>query len=474
MTTTSATSTIISALGSGSGIDMSALATSLASAQFSTRIARNQSQADTVDRQISGASALKSQVLQLASSVADRVRTGDLSSQPQIANAAAAQVSKGTQAGSGSYSLEVSTLAAGQVLDSVPFASASTPVGSGSLTIRFGTVAGGAFSEDTSHGAVSVNIASGATLNDVAAAINAAKSGVTATVLKAADGAHLVLKGATGAANGFTVEASEASGDPGLASLAWTLASAPARLLSGAADAAYKLDGVAMTSASNTIADVAPGLNLTLTGTNPGAPTRIGFSDPASAVTTFMNDLTAALNELVAELNKDADPKNGDLARDSGARALRTALVQLAGSTVMPNAAAQGLPSTLADLGLATNRDGTFRLDTNRLSATLKASPSGAAAMMTNGIYGVYATIDRLSRKVSSITDPGSLAGSLSRLDGQKTKLAKEKTDLADAQEKLRARLATQFAGVDTRVGASKSTLSFLQNQVALWQNQKN
>jgi flagellar hook-associated protein 2 len=55
------------------------------------------------------------------------------------------------------------------------------------------------------------------------------------------------------------------------------------------------------------------------------------------------------------------------------------------------------------------------------------------------------------------------------RLTDQKTKLATEKTDLAAAQEKLRSQLVTRFAGTDSRVGASRATLSFLQNQIAAW-----
>ena len=281
-----------------------------------------------------------------------------------------------------------------------------------------------------------------------------------------------MLKGETGASNAFVLDASETPGDPGLAALAWTPAE-PARQLAAAASAQLKVDGLAMVSASNTISDLVPGLSLTLTGTNSGAPTTVRFSDPASAVSGFMADLTSALNELAAELNKDVDPLSGELSRDSGARALRQALSSLAGSTIMPGATA-GQPATLADLGLATNRDGTFRLDTARLAATSKASPAGVSAMLTNGIYGVFASLDKLGRSIASASDPGTLAGSLRRLTEQKTKLASEKTTLAAAQEKLRAQMVTRFAATDSRVGASRATLSFLKNQIDAWNAPRN
>jgi flagellar hook-associated protein 2 len=239
-------------------------------------------------------------------------------------------------------------------------------------------------------------------------------------------------------------------------------------LTSTAQDAAFKLDGLAMTRASNTITDLVPGLDLTLAGINPGAATTIRFSDPGAAVTTFMNDLVSALNELSGELNTQTAPQSGDLARDSGARAMRRALSQLAGTIVMPGATGSD-PATLADLGLATSRDGTFRLDAARLTATQKAAPEAVAAMFTTGLFGVYASFDKLTRRLTAAADPGTLAGSLTRLNAQKKDLSDEATKLTEAQEKLRARLATQFSGTEGRVTRSRSTLSFLQNQIDAW-----
>ncbi len=473
METNSVTSSIISTLGAGSGIDMTALAQNLAVAQFAARIDRNTARTELVERQISEAASLKSMILQLASGVGDRVRSGDLSAQPAIANGAVAAVSRGLASGSGSYTLEVTALASAQTLTSPAYPAATAPTGSGSLTLRFGTISGTGFAEDSAHPAVTVTIPSGATLADVAAAINGANAGVSAYVASGTSGAQLMLKGAEGAANAFILEASETAGEEGLANLAWSPAAAPERLLASSADAAFKFDGLAMTSASNRLAEIVPGLNLALTGTNPGAPTTIRFSEPTGAVSGFMSDLTAALNEVVAELNAQANVVSGDLARDGGARAMRRALSALAGTAIMTGAGA-GQPATLADLGLATNRDGTFRLDAARLGATLKSAPAGVAAMFTTGIRGVYATLDRISRTLTSASDPGSLTGSVNRYTALRTRLADEASNLADAQEELRARMVSRFARVDSRVGASRSTLTFLQNQIDAWNAQNN
>jgi flagellar hook-associated protein 2 len=469
------TPSIVSALGAGSGIDMSALARNLAEAQYAARIERLSAQGDALERKVSLAGELKNQISGLASALGDRVRTGDLAPTPSISNASVASVTRATGARpAGSYTLEVTTLAKAQTLAGPSYADSSSTTGSGTLTLRFGTVSGGTFTADADRDPVDITIASGATLAQVATAINAAGTGVTAYVANAATGARLVLKGAEGAENGFVLEATETVGDEGLADLAWEPASGnPAQLLVESADAAFKLDGVAMQSPTNKVGQVAPGLSLTLTGTNAGNPATIRFNDASAAVSTVMQDLKGALNEIVAALNEAMDPETGELARDDGARALRRSLSSLGTTTIMPSAL-DGEPKTLADLGLAVQRDGTFRIDTARLEATLARDPEGAAAMFTNGLYGVYSTIDKISRSASLTGNPGSLAGSVSRYNGQIRQIDEQSAKIAEQQESLRARLARQLTSADSRIGASQSTLSFLKAQIALWNRDDN
>ncbi|MCB2052478.1 MAG: flagellar filament capping protein FliD, partial [Novosphingobium sp.] len=407
-------------------------------------------------------------------SMGDRIRMGDLSPQPRISNAAVAQAAlSGTRQPTGSYSLEVTALATSQTLASDAFLSATDPVGAGTITLRFGTVAGAGFTEDTSHAAVDITIASGSSLGDVAAAINGANAGVSAYVAQTVNGAQLVMKGDEGLANGFVLDVAEDTGEPGLASLVWAPGATGGQLLTTAGDATFKVDGLDMTAASNHVVDAIPGVALDLTATNTGTPATITFSNPAEAITGVMQDLTTALNEIATELGAATDPKSGDLARDGGARALQRAFSSLAGTVIMPNAP-DGTPRTLSDLGLKTGRDGSFSFDTARLQETLANNPEAAAAMFTTGLYGVYATIDGISRKASTPGDPGSLAGSINRYTEQLRQTDEDQSKLAEKQESLRTRLTARFAISESRIGASQATLSFLQNQIAIWNNKSN
>ena len=272
-----------------------------------------------------------------------------------------------------------------------------------------------------------------------------------------------MLKGPDGAANGFTLSASETPGDPGLAALGWDPAAGdPTRLAQGASDAAFKLDGIAQTSASNSIPNAAPGLSLKLTATNVGTPTQISYSDPSSGIVTAMQSLTQALNAVVGELHtaRTASP-NGDLQADTGASALDRKLAALPGTVVM-SGTASGAPASLSDLGLSTDKDGNFSLDGAKLTKALATNRAGVAAMFTKGISGIYNTIENIVISATAPGDPASLNGSLSRFN------AKQAT-LTTQQDKLRSQLITRFAKANTAVASSNSTLSYLKNQIAAW-----
>lgn len=466
---TSATSSIISALGAGSGVDMVALANNLAAAQFAGRVDRLSAKTEKLEAQISEISTLRSMMLSLATSLGDRIRQGDLSAQPSIDSASVAMAKlSGSQQPKGSYSLEVEQLAKQQILTSNAYGAETDVVGAGTITLRFGEVAGGAFSEDGAKAPVNITIPPGATLKETAAAINASGAGIQAYVAQTADGAQLVLKGKEGANSGFIVEVAEDGANPGLSALAWQPGSANGSLLQTATDAKLKIDGLAVTSPSNTVTEAIPGVSLTLTGTNVGAPTTVRFADPSAAISSSMQDLTSALNEIAGQINAVTDPMSGPLARDYSARTLRQTFAGLASRVIMPGAPEGGI-RTLGDLGVMITREGTFEFDAGRLAASLKRDPEGVSAMFTTGVSGLYATMDGISRKASLSSDPGTLAGAMSSYSKQLMDVKEDQVELAEDQETMRQRLVARFATSDSRVAGYQSTLSFLQTQIDAW-----
>lgn len=479
-TTSSGSSSLVTAFGGGSGVDMVQLASDLAEARFLTQKTQLESRSELLDARISGASTLKNQLTQLASALGDRIRNGDLAPSAVVGNSAVAQASVlPGGVGAGSYTLEVNHLAAAQTLASKPFTAATDLAGEGQLTITFGNFNGtSTLTPDGARSPLNIAVSATDTLADVATRIRASGTGLNAYVAQTATGARLVVKGADGASNGFEISASGASASanngggtpvPGqIDYLAWGAATDSGQRTASARDADFVFDGLPMTSASNKVTGLPGALVLTLTGENPGAPTSISFADKSKQITAMMGDFVTALNEIASTVAELANPKSGDLGSDPGTRALKRALAGLTTQAVMPGAA-EGEPSTLADLGLAVNRDGSFRLDTARLQTTLTSNLAAAGAMFTTGLHGVYSTIDNLSRSASTRGDPGSLGGSIDRYTSQKAQLTEKLSTIAEQQEKLREQLSKQFTWADRNVTTSQSTLSFIRNQVAMW-----
>ena len=148
--------------------------------------------------------------------------------------------------------------------------------------------------------------------------------------------------------------------------------------------ASFKLDGIARTSASNTIDNAAPGLSLKLTGTNSGAPTQVSFSDPSAGIITAMQNLTQALNAVVGELHTARAP-------NANCAAFATTVL----STPPENATAQ-------DFNPAMNPSNWSRL---------RASSGGISGMFASR----YRSVPGLSREKSAACDSAARALSTSR-----------------------------------------------------------
>jgi flagellar hook-associated protein 2 len=471
MTTTTGSS-ILTALGAGSGVDYGKLATDLAAASFAGQRDQLTARKEKLEAQVSAAGQLRGALSSLASALGDRIRNGDLAPRGELGNPAIARV--GVLPGStprGQFALEVTGLAQGQTLLSRNFASGDALVGEGTLTLRFGTVDGGNFTAAAGRAPVAITLTAADTVATLATKINRAGAGVSAYVAQGPGGAQLVMKGAEGAANGFVLETTSAASDPqagDIGYLGWTAASPGTLLRAAARDAAFQLDGVARTSPSNRVTGLPGGFTLSLTGTNPGAPTALTFGSNASAITSVVGDLVAALNDLTGQVNTLAAPVGGALGSDPGARELKRDLAALAGQVIMPGAVS-GEPRTLADLGVVLNRDGSFRLDIARLAAALETNADAVAAMFTTGASGVFATFDRLARETNLAANAGSLGGSLARIEKQLSANGARLVKIAEQQEALRERLAREFNASEKRVAASQSTLAFLRQQVDIW-----
>lgn len=466
---------IAKTLGAGSGIDVGALVTSLVEAQYSVKSKQFETRAETLTSQVSAVSSLKNGISGFSTALASLVGGGTLATQVSSSNAAVVKASTVTGASVTGLNarVEVRALASAQSMATNAATATGAHIGSGSIKVQFGSYdSGNAFVADaTDIPAIDIATTDG-TLAGIAAKINATTGlGLTASIVSDGAGERLVVKGPSGANKAFTLTATDDSADPGLAA-----AINPGNGASGmstgsaAADARVAVDGIEFRRTSNTIQNLVPGVKLELQSAAPGTVVTLGTTLPTAALQQAVNDVVATFNELQTMVKAATDPATGPLARDPGASELQRMMRTL--TTTDLTGATDGSPSTLAAVGVVTNRDGSLSVDAAKLAKVLAANPSAVEKMFANGGAGASgkglgSALAAISARVTNRSY--GLGASEMRYTRAQSTLVDEKARLADQQASAKTRLTQQFASMDSRVAAYKSTQAFLTQQVDAW-----
>lgn len=461
---------IAKTLGAGSGIDISALVSSLVDNQFALKTKRLTERSDTITAQLSAVSQLKSGITGFSTALSTLVKSGSLQTQPTSANTNVVRASAlpGATLSGLSTSVEVRALAAAQVSNTVTPLPAGTAIGTGTIQIDIGSYATGSF---VSGGTTipPITIAAGEdSLATIATRINAAKTGVTASVLSDSTGQRLVLKGESGEAKAFTLSVTEDSGAPGLSRIAVGSGATGTTSPTAAADARVAVDGVEVRRSTNAISDLVPGVRLELQ-TVSATPVAIGSTPATENLRQAVNDVVSTYNELYAVLKTATDPVTGALRSDPGARDMMTRLGRLALTDL--TGGDSSAPKTLAEVGVATARDGTWSVNATRLNDALTRFPAAVEKMFADGFgasgRGLAGALQSLSTTVTSRTF--GLGASEARYNLAKANLSDEQLKATEQAETTRTRLTQQFASMDSRVAAYRSTQSFLTQQIDAW-----
>jgi flagellar hook-associated protein 2 len=474
--TQSATKSLLDSLDAGSGVDTTSLVTSLVDAQFAAKKAQLTAKYETLTSQISGVSTLKSMIGDFADALAGLVKGGTLQSQPVSGNNAVftASAITGAKLSGLTATIGVTQLAGAQTaVSAAAFASSSATVGTGTLTLKLGAAtfdAGGAMTGFTPGAGEPIDITiddSNSSLTGIAAAINAKKAGVTASVVTNADGsAYLSLKGATGAAQAFTLEASSTTGD--LSKVAVGPGATAMSVTSQAKNAKLTMDGVAIERASNEISDLVEGVKLTLTGTSPVAVS-LTTSTPTGALTNAVNDFVETYNGVFAALKEQTDPITGELRADPAAKDLLRNMQALASRVLLPGAA-EGEPSTLAQLGVRTNRDGTLSVDADALTKAITDHPASVEAIFSfSTVSGTGLNQAMASIKLNATSTLYGLGASTTRYLEAQGRIADQQDAIEDKAASMTTRMTQQFASMNSRVSAYKATQAFMQQQIDAW-----
>ena len=375
-----ATSTgTLSSAGIGSGLNVTSLVSQLMATQQQPLL-NLQTQQATYQAEISAYGSLAGTLSTLQTDASNLSSANLYSAYTATASASGFFTSSANAtASAGSYGLAITNLAqANKLASNTHYASTSTTVGSGTVTFQFGTTTAGSpptFSPSATQGAQTLTIDSAHnSLAGISAAINSANVGVTASVANDGSGYRLVLtSNNSGAANSLKVSTtgslSALSYDPTAGSNSMT------QTVAGK-DAMFTLDGMAMTSASNTVTNAIQGVSLTLTQPTTTPLTLTVAANTAliqSAVQSFVTDYNAAQASIKSLTAYNATTKTAAiLTGDSTVMSVQT---QLRAILNTPLSTAGGGLNNLADVGITFNKDGTLALNTATLGSVL-ADPS--------------------------------------------------------------------------------------------------
>jgi flagellar hook-associated protein 2 len=445
----------LSSPGIGSGLDVNGLVTQLVTAAktapqnaIDTRRNSNGAELSAIGSLTSALSALQDSLSSLTDGSAFTQFLATASSTDHFSAIADSTAAAGT------YSVNVSQLATAEKASSGAFA-ANTTLSSGELTIAVGTQS------------MTVAVGSGtSSLAQLAGAINrnANNPGVTAAVVHAADGDHIVFTSTkTGAANAFSVTG---SGDAAGLSYDPTTGTGGLTTVTHAQDAKLSIDGFDVTSASNAVQGAIQGVTINLTavsGTTPDTLTVAADNDSIQkAVQSFVDNYNKLVGTTKTLTSYDSGSgKAGALLGDSTMLGITSRLSRALGTQFGTSGDAV---RSLADIGIKFEVDGSLSLDGDKLSAALSGSPE-----QVRGLFGNTAGLGQsLTPMLEGYLQTGGI------LDGRTGSLNASNKSLDDQQSQLDARMdaltqmyTAQFTKLDQLLTSLNSTSSFLTQQLS-------
>lgn len=289
------------------------------------------------------------------------------------------------------HNVTVSTLAASHTLSFGGFSSATAAVPeAGTLVFSIGDYSGDSFTRDTSVLQKMITMTASTTIEDIASQINNfSDMNLSVTVIKTATNAYsLMVKSALGENKQIRIEARTAA-DATISQLNFESPASTdsAKQVVAGVDAAFTLDGIAITRPTNTISDLIPGVTLGLTKTS-SSNVEIGAAyneqQALQTLTSFVTEINTLRTSMTNMTAMGAGGGDGGPLR--GDTLVRSYINRLKSITTTPIANYKDDPIFLSNFGVMTELDGSLSIDTIKFAAYFKEHPADFAALTQNRV----------------------------------------------------------------------------------------
>ncbi|MFP0196565.1 MULTISPECIES: flagellar filament capping protein FliD [Pseudomonas] len=469
-------SPILPGSGLGSGLDIGAIVTALVNADKSPK----QTQIDTATKtntlKISGVGTLKSALTAFQTAMTNLGSKTNPAFAGYTATSSTPTVLGATSdntAVSGTYSVVVNNLATGSKVASASFAGgAASAIPSGTLKIS---------QNGTDY---NVTIPANATLQSTRDAINTAQgvNGISANIVTDSTGAsRLVISSSkTGAGSDLSVSGIAGLEIDGTQTMGATPAAGDSGAVNGLAkDASLTIDGLTVTSKSNTVTGAISGLsmNLLTVPNPPGTPVVVSVDANTKGLQTSVQAFVDAYNTLkttIDSLSKATPDEDGKLtvqAAFTGDSLPRSLIADIRSQLTMPSGTGSGPMAYLSQLGVMTDKlTGNLTFDTVAFNKTMSTpGMTGQVQQMFTGTTDTNGLLARMSKAVDPYLKPpaGSLPTATGLLDQRMAILNNNTRSLTSQQLALDLRVANltktltaKYNAMDLLVGQMKSTAS--------------
>jgi len=427
-------------LGLGSGIDVQATVNQLVQAAEAPEQAMKQeqqlftSQASALNNLNSLLNALQTAVTALQGPDGQLNAAAATSSNSTVVTATA-----NPGATLGTHSVTVAQVATVSSYYTAELASAGTTFGTGQFTLQVGTGTPATITVDNTDN----------TLNGLAAYINnnSQSLGVTANVISDTSGSRLSLTSNTSGAPGDLQVSGNTTG------LSFTKAAT-------GANASFTLDGVPLSSSTNSVTTALPGVTLNLVGTS-SSPVSVSITPDANQATAAMNSFVSAYNAVVQAINTQFTYTQGGTQPPLFSDNTLAQVQQTLANDVNYAIPGSSGPTTLATFGVNVQQDGTLSVDTGKLSTALTGNFSAVQSFFQSATNGFAANF---SNDLTNLTDPtkGALYIDLQGIGQNQAAVTQQISDFQATIAQQQQAWTQQFS----QVNATLQTLPVLLSQI--------
>jgi flagellar hook-associated protein 2 len=269
----------------------------------------------------------------------------------------------------------------------------------------------------------------------------------------------MMITGANGSTEGFSVSSTDAAGAVGASFATPTGYSA--------SDANLTVDGISYSRKSNSVSDIIPGVTFTLKGATTSAAS-ISLDRDTTDLKTRLNAVVTAYNDFNNIVNETTNPKStlgtygATLVGDSTVKMVR----QQIRSLLFSNSTTPGKSiSSLSQVGYSLDMHGVLTLDATKLDTALQNNFDDVTKLFTGGYNNLstYSTLsagyagDAVKKLTTILSNTGPLVTKTNNANTQSDGYRTQLTSLQTRMDALLARYQKQFASMDSLVGKTNS-----------------